>query len=55
MFELLVLIILTLDLWYISYLLFKFCNKSGLNPDFTGVDKLKVTHFNNEFKISRLL
>ena len=43
MIELLVLIILTLDLWYISYLLFKFCNK------------LKVTHFNNEFKISRLL
>lgn len=43
MFELSLASILAIDLIYIAYLLFRLSNK------------LKVTHFNNEFKISRLL
>ena len=43
MIELSLASILAIDLVYTVYLLIRFSNK------------LKVTHFNNEFKISRLL
>ena len=43
MFELSLASILAIDLLYIAYLLIRFSNKP------------KVTHFNNQFKISRLL